>query len=206
MRVAIRYQSRGGHVKEMAEIIQEGAGVEPISVDDPRAPIKKPVDVLFIGGALYAFKLDPSMEEFIKSIPEGMVRLAIVFGSSALTRRPIYLMQERLKAKGIDIHPMALYMRGKPKPYLREIVPPWAKKELEKIEKQIEEGTYGEQPKAPIVQMIENAEKKKAAKKVEVAASIAEGTAKVAEAAANVAEKASEAADKAIDEALPPEE
>ncbi len=164
MRVAIRYQSRGGHVKEMAEIIQEGADVEPISVDDPRAPIKKPVDVLFIGGALYAFRLDPSMEEFIESIPEGMVRLAIVFGSSALTRRPIYLMQERLKAKGIDIHPMALYMRGKPKPYLREIVPPWAERELRKIEKKIEEGTYGEQEKAPIVQMIENAEQKKAAK------------------------------------------
>ena len=29
MSVAIRYQSRGGHVKEMAEIIAEGAKVEP---------------------------------------------------------------------------------------------------------------------------------------------------------------------------------
>jgi flavorubredoxin len=103
MSVAIRYQSRGGHVREMAEIIAEGVEVEPISVDDPRAPITKPVDVLFIGGALYKFKLDPSMEAYIKSIPEGMVRKAIVFGSSATTRRPIYLMQERLKAKGIEI-------------------------------------------------------------------------------------------------------
>ncbi len=160
MSVAIRYQSRGGHVKEMAEIIAEGAKVEPVSINDPEGPITKPVDVLFIGGALYKFHLDPSMEEYLKNIPEGMVRKAIVFGSSALTRRPIYLIQERLKAKGIDIHPMALYMRGKPKPYLREIVPPWAAREVRKIEKEIADGTYGEEPEAPIVQMLRSSEEK----------------------------------------------
>ncbi|MDO4797147.1 MAG: hypothetical protein Q4A01_03905 [Coriobacteriales bacterium] len=164
MSVAIRYQSRGGHVKEMAEIIAEGVEVEPISISDPRAPITEPVDVLFIGGALYKFRLDPFMEEYLANLPEGMVRKAIVFGSSALTRRPIYLIQERVKAKGIDIHPMALYMRGKPKPYLREIVPPWAKKEVRKIEKEIADGTYGQEPEAPVVQMIKAAEEKKAAK------------------------------------------
>jgi flavorubredoxin len=162
MSVAIRYQSRGGHVREMAEIIAEGVEVEPISVDDPRAPITKPVDVLFIGGALYKFKLDPSMEAYIKSIPEGMVRKAIVFGSSATTRRPIYLMQERLKAKGIEIHPMALYMRGKPKPYLREIAPNWAAGEVKKIEEAIADGTFGQPEEAPIVQMIKAHEEKKA--------------------------------------------
>lgn len=167
MNVAIRYQSRGGHVKEIAEIISSGIDVEPISIDDPRAPLKKPVDVLFLGGALYKFRLDPSMEEYIESIPEGRVRMAIVFGSSALTRRPVYLIQERLKAKGVEIHPMALYMRGKPKPYLYEIAPPWAKRELDKIAKQIEEGTFGEKPEAPIVQMLKAAEEKKAKKRAE---------------------------------------
>lgn len=150
MSVLIRYQSRGGHVREMAEIISEGVGVEPVSVSDPQAPITEPVDVLFIGGALYKFRLDPSMEAFIAGIPEGLVAKAIVFGSSALTRRPIYLMQERLKARGIDIHPMALYMRGKPKPYLREIVPPWAQREVAKIEKEIAEGTCGQERTTPI--------------------------------------------------------
>ena len=53
MRVAIRYQSRGGHVKEMAEFVSEGTEVEAISIDDPHASITEPVDVLFIGGALY---------------------------------------------------------------------------------------------------------------------------------------------------------
>ncbi len=174
MSVAIRYQSRGGHVKEMAEIIAEGVGVDPISVDDPRAPITKPVDVLFIGGALYKFKLDPSLEEFIKNIPEGMVRVAIVFGSSALTRRPVYLIQERVKARGIDIHPSALYMRGKPKPYLHEIGSPWAAREAANIEKKIADGTYGLPADAPIVQMMKAKEEKKAKKTAATEAKIAE--------------------------------
>lgn len=167
MNVAIRYQSRGGHVREMAEIISEGVDVEPISIDDPRAPITEPVDVLFIGGALYKFKLDPGMEEYLASIPEGMVKKAVVFGSSALTRRPIFIIQERLRAKGIIIHPSGIYMRGKPKPYLHEIGAPWAKRELAKIEKEIEEGKLGKEPEAPIAQMIQ-AQKEKKAKKEEV--------------------------------------
>lgn len=177
MSVAIRYQSRGGHVREMAEIIAEGVDAEPISIDDPRAPITKPVDILFIGGALYSFRLDPAMEKYLENIPEGMVTIAIVFGSSALTRRPIYLMQERLKAKGIDIHPMAMYMRGKPKPYLHEIGAPWAAREVAKIEKQIAEGTYGEEPEAPIVQMMRNHEEKKLKKAQKDAAEAAEADA-----------------------------
>ena len=66
MNVAIRYQSRGGHVKEIAQIISSGIDVEPISIDDPRARITKHVDVLFIGGALYSFRLDPAMEKYLK--------------------------------------------------------------------------------------------------------------------------------------------
>lgn len=150
MNVAIRYQSRGGHVKEIARIISSGINVEPISIDDTRAPITERVDVLFIGGALYNFRLDRSLEEYIGAIPKGTVRVAIVFGSSALTRRPIYLIQECLKARGIAIHPMALYMRGRPKPYLCEIAPPWAAREVRKIQKQIEEGVYGEPTEVPV--------------------------------------------------------
>ena len=155
MNVAVRYQSRGGHVKAMAESFAEGAEVEAISVDSPDAAITEPVDLLFIGGALYKFRLDDSMVAFIESIPEGMVRQAVVFGSSATTRRPVYLMQHALKAKGIDINPMALYQRGRPKPYLFEIVPPFARDQIKKMKKQLAEGTYGKESDVPISKLID---------------------------------------------------
>ena len=192
MNVAVRYQSRGGHVKAMAEILAEGAEVEAISVDDPRAPITEYVDLLFIGGALYAFKLDPSMEEFIDSIPEGMVGKAICFGSSALTRRPVFLIQQRLKTRGIEIHPMALYQRGKPKPYLFEIGPKFAADEIEKLRKELIEGKDTE---APILKAIRAREEAKAKKRAERLAK------KDPEAAARIAREAEEAAQKAVQEA-----
>lgn len=148
-------------MKAMAESLASGVEVEAVSVDAPNAAITEHVDLLFIGGALYAFKLDPTLVDFIESIPEGMVRQAIVFGSSALTRRPVYLIQALLKQKNIDINPMALYQRGRPKPYLLEIAPPFARDQRDKLKKQLEEGTYGEAPEAPIVQMLREREEKK---------------------------------------------
>ena len=58
MRAAVRYYSRSGNTKAVAEAIAEAAGVSAISVDASDAAITEPVDVLFIGGALYAYGLD----------------------------------------------------------------------------------------------------------------------------------------------------
>lgn len=164
MNIAIRYQSRGGHVREMAEIIAKGVGVEPISIDDPRAPLTKHVDLLFIGGALYKFALDPSMEEFIKNLPEGIASKAIVFGSSWFTHRPVLLLKERLVERGIDIHPSAMWMRGKPKPYLHEIGVPWAEREAKKVEQELFGNESDKEQKTPVEMLLDAAKEKKAKK------------------------------------------
>lgn len=58
MNAAVRYYSRSGNTKAVAEAIAKGAGVQAVSVDAADAKITEPVDVLFIGGALYAYGLD----------------------------------------------------------------------------------------------------------------------------------------------------
>ena len=121
MNVAVRYYSRSGHVKALAEALAEGAGVEAISIDDPKGKLTKPVDILFIGGALYAYQLDQKLKDYIAAIPEGMVKdRAICFGSSALTRRPIFLIQDELKKVGINVAPQAVYGRGNPRKLVLE--------------------------------------------------------------------------------------
>jgi|GEM_PF-1011138 len=116
MNVAVRYYSRGGHVKLMAEALARGAGVEAISIDDPKAKLTKPVDLLFIGGALYNFQIDQKVKDYIETLsPELVTDRAICFGSSWLTRRPVYLIQEKVKNRGITVSPQALYARGNPK-------------------------------------------------------------------------------------------
>lgn len=130
MKVAIRYQSRGGNVRAMAEAMARAIGVEAVSIDEPGAQITEHIDLLFIGGALYKFQLDPQFREYLDNLPEGLIDEAVCFGSSMLTRRPIYIMQDRLKAKGIKLNKQAVYSRNRPNDSLIEAIEYFAKNEV----------------------------------------------------------------------------
>ena len=130
MKVAIRYYSRGGNVQTMAEAISRATGIEAISVDEESAEITSHVDLLFIGAALYSFQLDPIMKKYLEELPEGLIDEAVCFGSSLLTRRPIYLMQERLKNKGIKLNKQAIWSRGRPNEDLLGVIEYFANNEL----------------------------------------------------------------------------
>lgn len=130
MKVAIRYYSRGGHVEAMAEAISRGTGVEAVSIDEPGAEITEHIDLLFIGGALYNFQLDPLFKEYLSEIPGDLVDEVVCFGSSWLTRRPIYLMQDFFKEKGIKINKQAIYSRNRPNDDLLGVIEYFAKNEM----------------------------------------------------------------------------
>ena len=130
MKVAIRYYSRGGNVQAMAEAISRATGIEAISVDEEGAEITSHVDLLFIGAALYSFQLDPIVKKYLEELPEGLIDEAVCFGSSLLTRRPIYLMQERLKNKGIKLNKQAIWSRGRPNEDLLGVIEYFASNEL----------------------------------------------------------------------------
>lgn len=130
MKVAIRYYSRGGHVEAMAEAISRGTGIEAISITEPDAQITEPVDLLFIGGALYNFQLDKKFVQYLDNLPDDLIGEAICFGSSWLTRRPIFLIQDHLKAKNIKICKQAVYARNAPNDNLIEAIEYFAKNEM----------------------------------------------------------------------------
>lgn len=130
MNVAIRYYSRGGNVEAMAEAISRGTGVEAISIDSPEAPITEKVDLLFMGAALYAFKLDPKVYEYIESLDEELIGEVICFGSSMLTRRPVLILQDLFKKKGVKINKQAIYSRNHPNDDLLGVIEYFAENEL----------------------------------------------------------------------------
>lgn len=130
MKVAIRYYSRGGHVEAMAQALSRGSGVEAISIDGEGAEITEHIDLLFIGGALYNFQLDPTFKAYLEDIPEGLIDEVICFGSSWLTRRPIYLMQDYFKKKNIKINKQAIYARNRPNDDLLGVIEYFAQNEM----------------------------------------------------------------------------
>ena len=112
--VAVRYYSKSGNTKLLAEAIGKGAGVIPISVDEDSAKITENIDVLFIGGALYAYGLDKVMNEYLVGIDGSKVKKAVVFSTSWISKHSIDLIKKALVAKGIEVADETCYVRNKP--------------------------------------------------------------------------------------------
>lgn len=114
MKVAVRYYSRSGNTKLVADAIAQAAGVEAVSVDAPNAALDEPVDVLFIGGALYAYGLDKHLTNFVRGIDGNKVGMAAVFSSAWLSRHALDLLRKELGARGVRVADKDFFVRNKP--------------------------------------------------------------------------------------------
>lgn len=104
MNIAVRYFTKGGNTAKVAAAIAKSVGVEAQSVD---TPINKPVDILFLGGSIYAFGLDESIKAYIESLDANRVKTAAVFSTSAIVKSGNLQMEKLLEGKGIKVlHPM----------------------------------------------------------------------------------------------------
>ena len=79
MKVQVRYYSRSGNTKALAEAIAKGVNTKAISIDDNNALISDKTDILFIGGALYAYGLDNKIKEYISNLDSRNIKKAVVF-------------------------------------------------------------------------------------------------------------------------------
>ncbi len=114
MKIAVRYYSRSGNTKALAEAIAKGAGTAALSVDAPEAPIREPVDLLFLGGALYAYGLDGHVKDFLKTLDKTTVKKAVVFSTSWISRHALELLKKGLADAGIPVETETLYAKNKP--------------------------------------------------------------------------------------------
>ena len=113
MKVAVRYYSRSGNTKAIAEAIASILHVSAISVDDPNSRFAQPVDVLFIGGALYAYGIDSHLKEYMKSLSSDNVKKAVIFSTSWVSKHAIDIMKKTLSQKGIPVVDDFFYVRTK---------------------------------------------------------------------------------------------
>ena len=114
MNIAVRYYSRSGNTKAIAEAIAQVAGVNAVSVDKAGAKIEEPADVLFIGGALYAYGLDSRLKAYLKTLKQGDAKKAVVFSTTWISKHSIDLIKDGLKTAGIPVEDEFFYAKGKP--------------------------------------------------------------------------------------------
>ncbi|MCC6095002.1 MAG: flavodoxin [Eubacterium sp.] len=113
MTAAVRYFSRSGNTKLVADAIAEEAGVSAVSVDQPDAALTEKVDVLFVGGALYAYGLDKHLKAYLANLDASKVGKAVVFSTSWISKHSIDLIRNALKAKGITVAENSFYVKNK---------------------------------------------------------------------------------------------
>ena len=114
MKIAVRYYSRSGNTRAVAESISAAAGVTAVSVDQKDAALSEPVDVLFIGGALYAYGLDAHLKDYLKTLKKENVKKAVVFSTSWLSKHAVDLIKKALAEAGIPTADEYFYVKNRP--------------------------------------------------------------------------------------------
>ncbi len=113
MAAAVRYISRSGNTKKIATAMADAAGVQAISADCADAALTEKVDVLFIGGALYAYGIDDKLKNYINTLSADKVGKAVVFSTSWLSKHALDLIKKALSDKGISVASETFYCKSK---------------------------------------------------------------------------------------------
>ena len=130
MNAAVRYYSRSGNTRALAEAIAKAAGTEAVPVDREEAALTEPADVLFIGGALYAYGLDEHLKQYLKTLKKGDAGKAVIFSTSWLSRHAVDLIRKGLAEAGIPAAEEYFYAKSKPTAGQLEEAAAFAKKFL----------------------------------------------------------------------------
>lgn len=102
MKVAIRYFSKLGHTKDIANAMGEEIGVKPISIlDEPS--LNEEVDILFLGGAPYVNVMDEKLRTYAKGLDKYKVKRVVLFTTSNWSRRTVRSLKKILSSKGIEV-------------------------------------------------------------------------------------------------------
>ena len=109
MKVAVRYYTKTGNTKKLAEAIAAAAGVEALPLS---TPVDEPVDVLFLGNSYYAFSIDPEVRGFIRSLDSCKVGRIVNFGSAAMLNSTWKKVKAEADKAGIAMDEREFHCKG----------------------------------------------------------------------------------------------
>lgn len=108
MKIAVRYQSRGGNTKAVAEVIANSLGVKAETVD---SAITERVDVLFVGGGVYMGKMDESLYNFLSELNSENVGQIVCFSTTGSMASTIKQIKQLAMQKGIMLNENKLLLK-----------------------------------------------------------------------------------------------
>lgn len=108
MKAAVRFQSRGGNTKAVAEIIAKKVGVNAEKVE---VPLDEYVDILFVGGGVYMGKMDESLYHFLVNLNVNKIGKIVCFSTTGSMNVTLKRIEEIAVKKGITVDENKLLIR-----------------------------------------------------------------------------------------------
>ena len=106
--IAVRYFSKIGNTKQIAEAIAEGIGEKAVSITD-EPELREHVSLLFLGGAPYANIMAPELRAYAENLSADRVVRVVLFTTSNWSRRTVRALKKMLREKGIPVEDEYFY-------------------------------------------------------------------------------------------------
>ena len=109
MNIAVRYYTKTGNTKRLAEAVANAVGVEALPISEP---VAEPVYILFRGNSYYAFSIDPEVREFVASLEKEKVGKIVIFGSAAMLNSTFKKVKAEADKVGIPMDEREFHCKG----------------------------------------------------------------------------------------------
>ena len=109
MNIAIRYYTRSGNTKKLADAISEALNIEAFDVS---MPLSEKTDILFLGCSYYAFDVDPIVKDFIVNNKDNIGKI-VCFGTSAMMKSMKKPVTKVAKTVGVTVSDEDFHCRGR---------------------------------------------------------------------------------------------
>jgi len=108
MKIAVRYYTRSGNTKKLAEAIANSVSAE---AKDVSADLEEKADVLFLGCSYYAFDVDAAVKAFIVKNKDNIGKI-VCFGTSAMMKSMIKPVKKVAKTVNVTVADEDFHCRG----------------------------------------------------------------------------------------------
>ena len=109
MTYAVRYYTKTGNTKRLAEAMAKELGVEALPISEP---VYETVDYLFLGNSYYAFNIDPEVKAFVASLDKKKIGKIVNFGSAAMLNSTYKKVKAEADKVGIPMDDKEFHCRG----------------------------------------------------------------------------------------------
>lgn len=108
MKTAVRYYSKGGNTKALAEAVAKVAGVKALPVSEP---LTENIDILFLASSVYNIGVADEVLKFIKDI-DVKIGEVVNISSAALVESTFPKVKAAVVKKGLKMSDKEYHCRG----------------------------------------------------------------------------------------------